>query len=331
MPDPRRLRETVEAVRAAGAPVRASAISGVTRARIRAAITGGVLLSLREGIVMPAEDWPSDPVEQHLLRTRAALLAYPGAWASHSTALLVHATDAPALRTAVPTHLHLSRPGTTFRCPGLIVHGQHVPPGSVTSVAGIPCSTLIRASIEVAARRSLGDAVATFDAAMRAAIQAEHADVRYAARDPRTRLRLVDAWDEAIAHYGRHRWVTTVRMALHWANPAAESYLESLSRVAMRRVGMLEPAVGAPLLGDDGVTRWVDFWWQEAGVIGEADGMLKYADREALVAEKLRQEALTGPGRIVVRWGMAQVRPSASTMLDRLTVHLGPPRSISWS
>jgi very-short-patch-repair endonuclease len=49
----------------------------------------------------------------------------------------------------------------------------------------------------------------------------------------------------------------------------------------------------------------VDFFWEEFGVIGEADGLAKYDDEEerlSLRAEKLRQEELEALGYIVVRW-----------------------------
>jgi len=45
--------------------------------------------------------------------------------------------------------------------------------------------------------------------------------------------------------------------------------------------------------------------WEEFGVVGEADGLLKYDDEEerlSLRLEKLRQEELEALGYIVVRW-----------------------------
>jgi very-short-patch-repair endonuclease len=52
----------------------------------------------------------------------------------------------------------------------------------------------------------------------------------------------------------------------------------------------------------------VDFYWEDFGVIGEADGLLKYDDApDALRAEKLRQEALENLGFIVVRWTWEEI------------------------
>jgi len=51
----------------------------------------------------------------------------------------------------------------------------------------------------------------------------------------------------------------------------------------------------------------VDFCWPELGVVGEADGLLKYGEvldptRTSLRDEKLRQEEIEALGYIVVRW-----------------------------
>lgn len=327
MPDPARLRATADQIRGAGAPVRASEVPGLSRARVRAAITGGVLLPLRAGIVVPTVDWEnSDARTRHLTAMRAALLAYPDAWASHATALLLHgvAVDVPPL-------VHLSRTGTTFRDGTLLVHGQRVRPDQIIEVNGVRASSPIRASIEVAATRSLPDAVAVIDASMRTVVATRRQDLRHAVLESAVRERLFEEWDDAIAPYGRHRWVTTVRQGLRWADPAAESYLESVSRVAIRQSNLPNPAVGIPMMGDDGVTRWVDFWWEAHQLIGEADGLGKYTERDDLLREKLREESLTAPGRTLVRWGMRQVRPSPTPLIHRLQARMSPSGTIRWS
>ena len=85
------------------------------------------------------------------------------------------------------------------------------------------------------------------------------------------------------------------------------------------------------MLGDDGRTYWLDFWWDDERVIGEADGLGKYRDRDDLLAEKHRQEALETRARAVVRWGMAQAVPDPRPMLERLRHALSPPKGAGWS
>lgn len=333
MPHPARILATVDAVRAAGFPARASEIPGLSRGRIRAAVSAGALLCPRRGIVVPASDWAeAGTTERHRWAVRAALLAYPGSWASHTSATQLHgiAVLAPRPVDGVPV-VHISRPGVTLHEPALVVHGQVSPSEHVSDVQGLPCSTLVRATIEVAARRSLAHAVAVMDTGMRVSLARDHADVRRAALDGALRASLFATWDAAVAPYTRHRWVTTVRKAIRWADPSAESFLESISRVAMVQGGLPRPRCGVPMLGDDGRTYWLDFWWDDERVIGEADGLGKYRDRDDLLAEKHRQEALETRARAVVRWGLAQTVPDPRPMLERLRHALSPPKGAGWS
>lgn len=49
------------------------------------------------------------------------------------------------------------------------------------------------------------------------------------------------------------------------------------------------------------------FYWEGAGVIGEADGLGKYTEPDVLRAEKLRQEQLEARGFVVVRFTWADI------------------------
>ncbi len=51
-----------------------------------------------------------------------------------------------------------------------------------------------------------------------------------------------------------------------------------------------------------------DFYWDEPGVFGEADGRSKYDSRDVLTAEKERQEDLERLGLVSVRWGWSAIR-----------------------
>ena len=333
MSHPALILATVEAVRSAGFPARASEVPGLSRGRVRAALAAGALLSPRRGIVLPAVDWSeAGTTQRHLWAVAAALLAYPGSWASHTSATQLHGITvlAPRPVNGFPV-VHISRPGATLREATLVVHGQVAPREHVGDVQGLRCSTLARATIEVAARRTVAHAVAVMDAGMRVALAQTHGDVRRAALDETLRGALFDTWDAAVAPYTRHRWVTTVRQAIRWADPAAESFLESISRVAMAQGGLPSPRCGVPMVGDDGCTYWLDFWWDDELVIGEADGLGKYRDRDDLLAEKHRQEALESRARALVRWGMAQVVPDPQPMLRRLGQVLSPARGMGWS
>ena len=332
MPDPARIATTVELIREFGGPVRPSDVPGLSRARVRAAIAGGALRPLRRGVVLPRDVWESaGPQEQHLLLVKAAIIAFPGSWASHASAAQLRGLSGALPGRNAHLTVHLSRTGTTYREPGLIVHGQQVPLGAKDHVLGLPCSSLPRTCIEVAARRSVQDALGVMDAGLRLYIAAYGGDTRSGVHDPRLRAEAWQAFDASVAPYRRHRWVTWVGQAIRWANPAAESRLKSLSRAEILMANLPEPECGVPLQGDDGQTYWVDLWWKHRKLIGEVDGLIKYTDVSVLVAEKRRQEALIGSGRSLVRWGFAQVSPSPHAMLARLRPYLEPPRGSEWS
>lgn len=182
-------------------------------------------------------------------------------------------------------------------------------PGSWISRDGHPVTSLVRTCIDVAARRSTGDALAVRDEGMRLTSATAHADVRRAAHSRDLRKGVRADFDRAVACYSRHRWVTTVRQAIRWAEPAAESRLESLSRSASLQAGLPTPEWGYPLKGDDGRLYWTAMGWEHRPLIGEVDGALTCTSPEVLIAEKRRSEALIGPERLVVRWGFPRCIP----------------------
>lgn len=81
----------------------------------------------------------------------------------------------------------------------------------------------------------------------------------------------------------------------------AESPLESISRLALRGLPAPRTQVGIHDLNSRFIAR-VDFYWESVGLVGEADGRIKYTD-DALWKEKRREEELSQAGLVVVRWG----------------------------
>ncbi len=60
----------------------------------------------------------------------------------------------------------------------------------------------------------------------------------------------------------------------------------------------------------------VDFLWEAVRLVGEADGRLKYADADAVYAEKRREDEIRAEGYGFIRWGKADLRTPA--LADRL-------------
>ena len=89
----------------------------------------------------------------------------------------------------------------------------------------------------------------------------------------------------------------------------AESPLESLSRLRLAAARLPSPQLQAEL--SDELGRFVarsDFYWDEFGVVGEADGEQKYQSRADVLEERRRQRRLEDLGLIVERWGWADLR-----------------------
>lgn len=88
------------------------------------------------------------------------------------------------------------------------------------------------------------------------------------------------------------------------ADPRSESPLESVSRLAIRDAHLPAPWLQPTVLVDGRFVGRPDFYWDEFGVTGEADGWEKYeAGWQRLRDEKRRQERFEEAGLVVVRWG----------------------------
>lgn len=108
------------------------------------------------------------------------------------------------------------------------------------------------------------------------------------------------------------------RRALNLARTGAQSPLESLSRLRLVRAGLPEPRLQVPIHDQQGLIGYVDMLFEELGVVGEADGQVKYATREDLVQEKRREDRLRSEGYGVVRWDWAQAQTDMARVARRI-------------
>lgn len=108
------------------------------------------------------------------------------------------------------------------------------------------------------------------------------------------------------------RWVS------EHVDPLSESPLESITRLVVSEAGLPTPRLQAWIT--DGTWRYrVDLLWDEARVILEADGRLKYAgDRDALWNEKLRQHRLEAAGYRVLRTIWSEVTGDPQALVARI-------------
>lgn len=292
---------------------------GVTSSQLKTASVRGHVRQLHRGVyVVPAAVADADERERALVPIRAGLLAVPGSAAALGSATLVQDLPSPAPSVSV----HLIRPGVRYRREGnLHIHGSPLPAEHLVRVEGIDVTSVSRTTIDVARRFNLPRALIVVDAVLRrrvAALAGSDADLRRAVHDDDLRER---ARAHLIAALGDHTgWqgIVRARRAIEAGDPAAESPLESFSRGTWIGLGLPVPVCGMAVVGADGVTYWADEGWPEFGVLGECDGLLKYADPERLRAEKTRQEALEQAGWIVVRWTWEEIVQRPQVVAARL-------------
>jgi hypothetical protein len=96
--------------------------------------------------------------------------------------------------------------------------------------------------------------------------------------------------------------VRRVECALAIARGLSESPLESISMVRFAEFGIPMPEQQVTFTLRGRRSARVDFYWRDFGVIGEADGRLKYESPNDLWAEKQREDALRMVANRVIRW-----------------------------
>jgi hypothetical protein len=264
---------------------------GWTRGARRHAVSSGDLAVLGRGVVGPPGD-PSALAWQarqaaHLMAARASAARCPRATLSHFAA---------ALRSGIPILGEPGRPCLTVpagtplrRLADAHLHRATLPPSQVTQLGADAITVPARTVMDIAREHGVPAGVVAADYVLHNGLCGT-AD-------------LAAAYEACAGWPGRR----AARTTLLSADGDAESPLESLSRLRFAATGLPAPQAQVELCDLDGryITR-SDFYWDEYGVVGEADGQAKYegADGDD-TAERERQtrRALEAAGVIVVNWG----------------------------
>jgi very-short-patch-repair endonuclease len=280
---------------------------------------------LVRGVFIAAEALAADPAGQHLQRASAVQLRRPTAIASHRTAALAWglALDQPVVSVADPVSFIVpGRPDVRSGAgEGFVIAVRDLPPEHrVAHPSGLLVTSMARTASDVAAvEPSLPAALVVLDAAARQLLVDAVGEwqVRTHYSRPRSLAAAVSPIREAAEHaatqYTRHRLMEAVSLV----DPRRESPLESFSFGQMVLHAVPLPQLQVRIRTPRGDV-YADFLWEEAMVIGEADGMGKYRTPEDLRAEKLRQEDLEELGYRVVRWGDRDIRRGPAQVMARI-------------
>lgn len=286
---------------------------GMDDSTLRALIRRRLALRLRHGIyadVAVLDAARADDTRMHVLDLSAAILSldFP-AYAFGQSAAVLHGLP---LQQRVPRSLSLVRPlrsdlralrrpsAHEIPLPRLTVITHAIEPASTVLLDGLPVVSRHLAAVSTAAQLPLDWAVGVLDSVLWG--------------DPQS----LPLLREILADWPLLRGSGTVRRALEVARPGAQTILESLSRVRLCGAGLPEPRLQVPIYDEDGLIGYVDMLWDDLGVVGEADGALKYADEQALYKEKVREDRIRSRGFRVVRWGWDDMDHRMDRVADQI-------------
>ena len=267
---------------------------GVDEHGLVRACRDGVLVRVRRDAYVVGEAWrAAGPTTRLVLRTRAVLLGRTdGAAACHEAGLAMHGLP---LLAPVPQMVDLSASVSRSRSQGSVrVHpAGPEEPVCCDGFRTVPAAVAVAG---VALRSGLSPGVVALDAAL--------------ARGRCTRAEVEAALAVRALRPGLRRRADEL---LERADPRAESPGESLTRVLLQDLGHhVESQVEMWDRTGRFVAR-VDFL-VDRRVVVEFDGAVKYSGadgREALVAEKRREDALRALGYVVVRLVWSDLRDPA--------------------
>ncbi len=197
-------------------------------------------------------------------------------------------------------HITRNRRGGARRRALVEVHGAPLDPTELTLIDEVLVTSLSRTVLDLARTLPWEQAVAAGDRALALGL---------------TRAELSDALQRMRGWPG----IGSARRTVDFLDLRSESAGESVSRVRICEAGLPAPTLQLVILDSRGrfVAR-VDFGWEERRTLGEFDGKAKYSEllkpgqtsRDAMLAEKQREDQLRDLGWQVVRWTWADLYQS---------------------
>lgn len=296
----------------------------VTDAELAQSTGGGRWLRLQSGVYVDRAAYLGlRSADQHRMLILAAMRRTRdgSAVVSHLSASVLH---------GLPQYRFADRPvevtvaaqvGATSR-PGLRRHLDLIDREDVTSVDGIPCTTLDRTVFDVARTMPLETSVACADAALRRESMVARRFDAVAQEAWRERLRERAARRPGVRGIRRARWV------IEFADGRAELPGESVSRLQLFRLGFRDFHLQVPVPGPKGADYFVDIGLPEIRTFWEFDGEVKYRDpsmrggrslEQVLIDEKRREDWIRG----LTQWRVCRGNFSDVATPEALAERLG--------
>lgn len=243
------------------------------------------------------------PRELHLLQCAALplVLRRPFVFSHWSAARLhdLHFLSRP------PDEVCGIDPDEARRGKGYRICGATLPPEHVTRLQGWRLTTGARTVVDLAREVSFRAGVVIADSALRSGAATQE-----------------QLWAVAL-HCSHFEGIGRASRVCSFADGRAESVLESVSRVGLVALGVPGPELQVEVYDDAGFIGRTDMLWEEQGVVGEADGKVKYTQpygdgpNEVLWNEKRRMSRLEAAGLAVVRWTSEELRQAPQRIVER--------------
>lgn len=265
---------------------------------LQRAVRSGLITRVRHGCYTFSDVWGALSAEdKHVLLGRAAVRRLGGVALSHTTAALAHGM---AVWDVNLTRAHVTRidAGAGRRERDLIHHEGVTDEGSLTQVAGVPTTTAVRAALETATLVGLERGLVTACSGLR--------------------LGLYTPADLSRQHDSMREWPGA--RSLHLVTRLSDAAYESVGEVRAAHLFWTEalprPVPQFEVYDETGrLIARVDFAWPEQKLAVEFDGKGKYQQHlrpgetpaDAVVREKLREDALRAAGWAVIRIGWADL------------------------
>lgn len=291
----------------------------VTHTMLETQLRAGRILRIRPGVYLDAARWPDDERGQHLTRAHAELAAFPEGVMSHATAGLVWGLAEPFF-----TNWAGDLPSVTLPKTGRYRSRQRqarhrvaelMPHQVVRDPEGYAVTSLARTAVDLARELDFPQALVVLDSAARRLIEGMVSTPR---RRDYANPRLWQAASECLSAVATEcRAGRAVSQAIQRVDPRRESPTESLSVAQLYLVDLPIPECQYQVVVN-GRVYYLDFYWEDVGLIGEVDGAGKYQDAAEIVDEKEREQLLRDTDSDMVRWLGKEIAGRPNEVMDRI-------------
>jgi Protein of unknown function (DUF559) len=216
------------------------------------------------------------------------------------SAALIHGLD---LFQSAPGLVTLTRPplrrSNRLRSEGIVFHTAALPAEHVTARYAVAVTTVPRTVVDLARQLSFMSAVVTADSALRSGWITNAALAAVCGTCP--------GWPG----------IKQARRVIAFADPRAESVLESCARVVFAEHGIEPPELQWTITGPN-FRFSADFCWPKYGVVAETDGAMKYADPQRAIKQLDRDRLLRDAGYKVVHLIWREVVSDPQAVIGRI-------------